>query len=233
MKSKPPSKNATEMAYYVLSPDREIRLPDSINEISNSQFYGSEMEGHLVIPPTVERIGSYAFCYCPKIKSVTIPNSVKDIGIRAFAHCDSLERVTIGDEVEMIWNHAFEDCVSLKEIRLPKSLIEIGHGMFRNCQSLTTVWITNKNTVINDVPVNQRKAIKNRIIQNPIKEFSDNLDDREWIYRMRIAYHELEQMTIFKDCKALKRIFVPKGSLDYYSNSIPRLLNYLLVESED
>lgn len=232
MKSKSPSKNATEMAYYALSPDREIRLPDGIREIGNSQFYTSEMEGHLIIPPTVEKIGNYAFCFCTKLKSVTIPNSVKDVGIRAFAHCDSLEKVTIGDEVEMIWNGAFEDCVSLKEIRLPRSLIEIGDSMFRNCQSPKTVWITNKNTVINDVQINQREAIKSRIFQDPTREFSDNPDDKARIYNVRVGFKELDEMTIFKDCRSLEHIYVPKGSLATFRYYMPMLLAYLLTESE-
>ena len=233
MRKKSPSKNATEMAYYALSPDREIRLPDGIREIGNSQFYTSEMEGHLIIPPTVEKIGNYAFCFCSKIKSVRIPDSVKEIGIRAFASCDSLERITIGDEVEMIWYSAFENCVSLKEIRLPKSLLEIGHGMFRNCRSLTTVWITNKDTVINDVQVNQQKAIKLKRIQSPTREFSDDPNERALLYKARIAYQEFLEMTIFKDCKSLKHIFVPKGSIDNFRYSLPMYLSHLLEESDD
>lgn len=233
MDKSPPKEMASGKVYYEVSPDREIRLPDGIREITDSQFYTSEMEGHLVIPPTVERIGNYAFCFCSKIKSVKIPDSVKEIGIRAFANCDSMERITIGDEVEMIWYSAFENCVSLKEIRLPKSLIEIGHGMFRNCRSLTTVWITNKDTVINDLQVNQQKAIKLKHIQDPTREFSNDPNEKAMLYKVRIAYQELLEMTIFKDCRSLKKIYVPKGSIEIFRYSIPKFLNYLLVESED
>lgn len=44
----------------------------------------------LIIEPGVEKIGSYAFAGCEKLRKVTIPDSLKEIGYDAFFGCKNV-----------------------------------------------------------------------------------------------------------------------------------------------
>ena len=61
---------------------------------------GKANERFTLLPPSVIKIGDYAFYDCKKLKNVTIPNKVKHIGKRAFGFCDNLNTITfLCDEI--------------------------------------------------------------------------------------------------------------------------------------
>ena len=68
------------------------------NGSSKILFYGYyEAVKKVVIPSTVEVIGSYAFGGCSSLKKITLPSSLKEIGYCAFSGCSSLRSVTFKD----------------------------------------------------------------------------------------------------------------------------------------
>ena len=70
---------------YLLSKDKkELRIfpPGK----ANSNF--------TLLPPSIEKIGNYAFFDCTKLTNVTIPNKVTTIGERAFGLCKNLNTIT-------------------------------------------------------------------------------------------------------------------------------------------
>jgi hypothetical protein len=71
------------------------------------------LDGHYIIPGTVQIIGASAFGGCKSLDAVTIPASVSEIG-----------------------NNAFSDCVSLSFVRIPASVTDIGESAFSNCSGL-------------------------------------------------------------------------------------------------
>lgn len=90
----------------------------------------------IVLPETLETIGSFAFCRC-SMKSVTIPANVQTIGDRAFYYCQNLESVEI-DGTETVGDVAFQDCYNLKTVVL-KNITTIGGVAFGDCTSLSSV----------------------------------------------------------------------------------------------
>lgn len=46
-----------------------------------------------LLPPSITKIGDYAFFECEKLTSVMIPNKVKHIGVRAFSLCKNLKDI--------------------------------------------------------------------------------------------------------------------------------------------
>ena len=61
---------------------------------------GKANERFTLLPPSITKIGDFAFYDCKKLKNVTIPNKVKSIGKRAFGLCDNLNTITfLCDEV--------------------------------------------------------------------------------------------------------------------------------------
>lgn len=70
---------------YLLSEDKtELKLfpPGK----ANSTF--------TLLPPSLTKIGDYAFYYCEELENVTIPNKVTSIGARAFGGCKKLNTIT-------------------------------------------------------------------------------------------------------------------------------------------
>ncbi len=112
----------------------------------------------LIIPDTVEEIGTMAFRYVP-ITSVTVPDSVTTLGTGAFATADIAEvrltsavlssnlteipatlfsgqlltQINIPDGVTTIGSYAFNGC-PLISLDLPDSLTSIGNCAFQNHQ---------------------------------------------------------------------------------------------------
>ena len=61
---------------------------------------GKANDRFTLLPPSITKIGDFAFYDCKKLKNVTIPNKVKSIGQRAFGLCDNLNTITfLCDEV--------------------------------------------------------------------------------------------------------------------------------------
>ena len=77
---------------------------------------GVILEGEVVIPDRVVKIGDQAFSRCTGLTSITIPDSVTSIGLEAFNGCARLSSVTIGNGVTSIGKYAFRNCTGLKSI---------------------------------------------------------------------------------------------------------------------
>ena len=70
---------------YLLSKDKETLMifPE-----------GKANDKFTLLPPSIKKIGDYAFYDCQKLKNVIIPNKVISIGKRAFGLCPNLNTVT-------------------------------------------------------------------------------------------------------------------------------------------
>lgn len=78
------------------------------------------VNGNVVVPPCVRRIGEGAFSGCGGLTGVVIPSGVMGIGERAFEVCGGLKSVTLPPSVVAIGESAFEGCTSLARVRLPR-----------------------------------------------------------------------------------------------------------------
>ncbi len=97
---------------------KEVKLSKSITEINDDTFNGCSFAS-IKIPPSVERIGNYAFVDCNKLECVEIPYCVNEIGESAFAGCENLKCVEFVNYVKYgIGEGAFNRC-PLKNIFVP------------------------------------------------------------------------------------------------------------------
>lgn len=99
---------------------QNLILNDDLVEIGAGAFlncYG--FMNNLVLPQTLEVIGSQAFRSCNFINSLTLPKKLKTIGSSAFRHCTNLTGfISIPDTIENIEEFAFAECVSITNIYL-------------------------------------------------------------------------------------------------------------------
>ncbi len=121
----------------IVIPDTYEGLP--VVGISDGAFYGCSNMRSLVIPASVNYIGSRAFAECSNLKTVTINGSIREIKDETFMHCTALTDFTIPSTVEKIGEGAFFDCYHLYAVTLPAGLTEIGEDAFRGCHKLIEV----------------------------------------------------------------------------------------------
>ena len=105
----------------------------------NGSTLVSGINGDVIIPDGVQKIGVNAFTHRGGLTSVSIPGSVQTIGDNSFSYCSSLTNVTISYGSTVIDWHAFGDCENLKCIEIPDSVISIRGIAFKNCRNLEKI----------------------------------------------------------------------------------------------
>ena len=88
----------------------------------------------------IRAIGPYALAGLP-ITSIVIPPSVTRIGLFAFNSCNSLTSVVIPETVIQVEDYIFNTCNSLTEATLPAHLAT-NSTIFNYCPVLTTLHIS-------------------------------------------------------------------------------------------
>ena len=136
-------------------------LPSMLRSIGRSAFYKCATSAEainadtdndiLVIPPSVEYIGDFAFYGCAYqetvemqtvtygVETIVIGDGVRTIGSNAFYGLLSLKSLVIGNGVESIGEKAFYKCESLKEVTFGSSVETIGSKAFYKCTALVGV----------------------------------------------------------------------------------------------
>ena len=127
--------NIDELVYKTF----KISLPDTIKEIRESAFSGSNIS-EIKLPNSITIIPNHCFNGC-KLTSITLPDSIKIIEYSAFCDCHNLEKIVFNNSVNHIGVRAFLYCYNLKEIILPNSIKEIGENAFSYCTRLENIVI--------------------------------------------------------------------------------------------
>ena len=193
-----------EFAFENCTKLKSVTIPDTVEDIRNSAFRGSDGTASFKGCENLETvnfsnnskltsISEYAFYGCEKLTKINIPNSEDNISIGsyAFQKCSGLEKITLGNSVNALGISAFEDCTALKEITLSENLGSIEDGTFRNCAALEKI----------TVPKNV-SAIGSEAFKDCTKLSSVILTD---------AGLTAIGSNAFENCRSLKEITVPKS----------------------
>lgn len=124
--------------------DAVVEIPRLMNGlrvigIAENAFINSINLEKVILPNTIESIGTAAFFGCSSLKEINIPDSVKEIGEKAFYNCSLLNTINKMARVEEVGANAFSGCSSLTGISFGESLQNIGMGTFSNCYALKKV----------------------------------------------------------------------------------------------
>ena len=109
-----------------------------IDEIPNEAFNGRWAINKVLLPPTLKKIGAYAF-QGTALTSVNIPDNVETIKECAFNNARQLQEVHLPDSLTSLGTNAFEYCRSLRTIKIPTKLKVIPPYTFDACKSLQSV----------------------------------------------------------------------------------------------
>lgn len=112
-----------------------------IDEIPSYAFNERGAIDKVVLPPTLKKIGSYAF-QRTSLTSVNIPDNVETIEEAAFRQIKQLQEVHLPDSLTSLGRYAFAECRSLRTVKIPTKLKEIPWYAFRVCKQLNKFSMT-------------------------------------------------------------------------------------------
>lgn len=124
-----------------------------IDEIPSKAFSGRWAIDKVVLPPTLKKIGSFAF-QGTALTSVNIPDNVETIKECAFSQVRQLQEVHLPDSLTSLGNYAFAECRSLRTVKIPTKLKTIPDYTFQNCRSLQSVELHDSITAFEDYSFN-------------------------------------------------------------------------------
>ena len=118
----------------------------SVTQIKAKAFSSNSTIQGLVIPSTIEAVGTEAFYGSTGLKEVNI-NS-KNISYIMFCGCTNLEKVIIGENVESIANRAFDRCAKLSDVTIQSEstkLFSNAANSFNGCSLLKNFKVNENN----------------------------------------------------------------------------------------
>lgn len=118
-----------------------ITIPEGAKYLSGSvdgTFEGCDNLKEVILPNTIETIGSKAFFGCGSLETVTMSDNTKEIRDKVFYCCKNLTSITLPDGLESIGKGTFEFCESLEEIIIPDSVTKTT-AKFTSCKNLKKV----------------------------------------------------------------------------------------------
>ena len=118
------------------SPAGEAAWKAKCRDILPYAFAESPAPVDVVLPETVERIGTGAFQRCPNLRTIRLSQGLKLIERNAFAALPKLEEIVIPEGIAEIPQGCFWNCPSLLRVRLPSSLRTVNRYAFRDCTAL-------------------------------------------------------------------------------------------------
>ena len=123
-------------AFRYFSNVTKIKLPKSLETISDVNFWGYTYLTEITVPSTVSSVGSGAFRDCTALKTAILNNN-GDSGWGVFEGCKALQTATLNNNGS-VESSAFERCISLQTVTLNNNGY-IDYRAFWNCIALTRI----------------------------------------------------------------------------------------------
>jgi len=144
--------NAFPLTFRNNSKIETIVIPEGVEVIRKSMFYGCTNLVKITLPSSLKEIEAFAFYGCTNLKTIEFldRSALMRIGASAFEHCQSLESFAVSKHIETLEKNTFGSCSLLKSIHFDtdSELTTIKSHVFQHCSSLTTFECPSKLTDI-------------------------------------------------------------------------------------
>ncbi len=192
---------------------KKVTIPNTVEYIGNGLFSVLDGVEELVIPASVKITGNLLYLYNPEgfrsgvseypvwtfeemenLKKVTFSGNIKVLG--GFKNCRKLQKVTVKGSVKYIGCDAFYGCTSLKSFKIPTTVTEIG-GMAFYGSGITSITIP--------------ASVKQLGDEDYSSVFANCKKLTKVVFSDRKANQLLIDISTFKNCTALKKVYLPKS----------------------
>jgi hypothetical protein len=111
-----------------------------VTSLGSYAFFNSSITS-LIIPTSVQQMGSYAVANCSQLKSLSIMGENIRLESKALAGSENIENMTLNmSEI----SNTFTNFTQLKSLRLGDDVRVIGNNAFRNCTALESITFNEK-----------------------------------------------------------------------------------------
>ena len=125
-------------AFFQLGQVESVIIPDSVESIGYSAFYGCGLKG-IQLPEKISYISEQTFAECHSLESVDLPSGLTTIGRLAFEKCYVLKGLSLPNGLVKIGEEAFISCRQLSDLVIPDTVEKIESRAFFNCRNLKEV----------------------------------------------------------------------------------------------
>ena len=205
----------------------KIQSDSQLTIVDGILVSGKNCSGDVVIPDTVESIGSSAFLGCKELTSVIIPDSVTSIGESAFSGCINLESIVIPDTITSIGESAFKGCENLESISIPDMVTSIGNCAFYNCKKITSITIPNSVKSMGYYVFYGCTSLKD--LTTPYLEESMEFSGCTSLKNIIISNSATSMK--FSNCKSVTDLKIPDSVTSIYISNFTSLKNIELPDS--
>lgn len=119
-----------------------VVLPDSIQYIGTQAFYGCEALTNVNLPKNLTIMGDSAFYWC-NLSEIIIPRSLRDIPAHAFAGCAQATNIVIPEGVKTIGDSAFAGAGADNgtKIKIPMSVESVGESAMARTTVMSPIYV--------------------------------------------------------------------------------------------
>lgn len=200
-----------DLAEFCATDFEQSLFTQGISQNKTIKLNGVAIEGELVIPDGVERIGKNVFCGAKDLTAVTLPASVKEIAESSF--CDSgIVSVTFSEGLESIGAGSFRN-TDIIEVTLPESLKAIGSCAFLDCEYIETVKGGSNVTSIGDHILSNYDVVEPVLYDGAYYRFGQlaGLESKDIVSIVIKEGTKYIPERFFDGCGNLLHVYVPAG----------------------
>ena len=201
----------------------DITIPEEANGYRvvriESYAFNQAAITSVLIPSSVETIGSEAFTGCADLKSVRLPLQLKSIESFTFYGCESLTSIDIPEGVTSIGEYAFANCKQMKEVNIPSSVTHFGGSVFWNTGFTSLPKLPDNLTTIPNGMFYQCTQLTSIEIPQNITRIGDTAFGRCPISEIEIPASVVHiGVAAFANCKNLTNIVIPDNVMSVGMN---------------
>ena len=159
--------------------------PSNIRAIGKGAFQGCVALPSVVIPNSVETLGTEVMSECYNLRSVDFQTGdddrvlIKVLPKNAFYQCPRLAALDLPEGIEEIADYAVQTCLSLKTIHLPNTLRHIGGHFLCDAKSLETLTIPASVDRIDGAFLHGCESLRTVYMLGPAATLADKYSDED------------------------------------------------------
>lgn len=167
----------------------------------------------VVIPTSIQTIGTQSFAYCSSLTTVTIPTAVTSIGREAFWGCNNLVTVNFNAaNCSSVGDNTWTGCTSFTTLHFGNTISRIPDNGFRYASAITSINIPNSVTTIGAHAFDGCTMLQSTSTEQLLPNALESIGDYAFQNASTLAYIRIPSTVTsigkyaFKSCTALNTV---------------------------